>query len=116
MTSDENLNAQPIKFTQNHYEMQEEPEEEKTRISKGRKAKVTPHEKMPKLSTRFDGIRHIPDFDDTNERKGFRCKLSKCGKQTTVFCGKCKVHLCFVPGKSDRGRNCFKIFHELEKN
>lgn len=72
------------------------------------------HEKMPLLSIRFDNYRHYPDFDD--ERRGFRCKYNKCGKQTTIFCEKCKVHLCFVPGRSNRGRNCFKKFHELEEN
>lgn len=53
-------------------------------------------EKMPKLSIRFDHIDHLPDFDKTDERLGYRCKLDGCGKQTTVFCTKCKVKSFFL--------------------
>lgn len=76
----------------------------------------TAQEKLPKLSIRFDGIQHFINFDDNSQRKGFRCKLTGCGKQTTVYCEKCNVHLCFVPAKSSRGRNCFKKFHVLKEN
>lgn len=117
LTSDETKSdEEPTKLSQKHYEMQEGSEEEETIKSRKRQVKITPNEKMPKLSIRFDGIQHVPDFDDSNERRGFRCKRNKCGKQTTVFCEKCKVHLCFVPGKSNRGRNCFKKFHQLNEN
>lgn len=91
-------------------------DEEPTKRVQGKRNNITPHEEMPSLSIRFDGIQHMPNFDDRNERRGFRCKLKKCGKQTTVFCEKCNVHLCFVPGKTDRGRNCFKKFHQLHEN
>lgn len=78
----------------------------------------TAYEKNPKLSIRFDGMNHLPEYDNhkDDERKGFRCKLDGCGKQTTVYCDKCKVHLCFLPGKSARHRNCFKKFHILKEN
>lgn len=76
------------------------------------------YEKLPKPSIRFDGKHHLPDFDHREDgRRGYRCKLEGCGKQTTVYCDKCKVHICFVPGeKKDRRRNCFKKFHTLEEN
>lgn len=74
----------------------------------------TQYEKMPKPCVRFDGMNHLPDFD--REKSGFRCKLEDCGIQTTVYCTKCKVHLCFVPGLSSRTRNCFKELHSLERN
>lgn len=104
------------KSYQQLYEVEEETEEKETTKARKRNIKITQHEKMPKLSIRFDGVQHIPDFDDNSERKGFRCKLKNCGKQTTVFCEKCNVHLCFLPGKSNRGRNCFKKFHQLAEN
>lgn len=93
----------------------EEQREKEAKIAKSVKnMKITQNEKMPRLAIRFDGIQHMPDFDDNAERRGFRCKFQKCGKQTTVFCEKCNVHLCFLPGKSSRGRNCFKKFHQLK--
>lgn len=104
------------KLNQKLNEVQKESGKKKVMKSREKKAKIGVHEKMPKLSIRFDGVQHIPDFDDINERKGFRCKRDKCGKQTTVFCEKCQVHLCFVPGKSNRGRNCFKKFHQLNES
>lgn len=71
-------------------------------------------EKLPKLSVRFANVQHIPNYDKDNHRKGFRCKLKGCGKQTTVYCETCEVHLCFLPGK--QGRNCFRVFHVLDEN
>lgn len=72
-------------------------------------------EKLPKPSVRFDGNEHFINFDDPNgKRKGFKCKREGCGQATTVFCEKCKVHLCFVTGK--KGRNCFKRFHILAES
>lgn len=51
------------------------------------------HEKMPKLSLRFDNVSHWILFDDLNgKRKGFRCKKEGCGQSTMVFCEKCNVH------------------------
>lgn len=88
----------------------------KVEANKKKKPTKSTIEKMPKLSIRFDHIDHLPDFDKSDERLGYRCKLEGCGKQTTVFCTKCKVHLCIVPGKSNRGRNCFKKFHILKEN
>lgn len=85
---------------------------------KGTKKKCEPKrttfEKLPKLSVRFANVQHIPNYDKHNHRKGFRCKLKGCGKQTTVYCETCEVHLCFVPGK--QGRNCFRVFHILDEN
>lgn len=65
------------------------------------------YEKKPMPTIRYDGREHWPNFDKDDGRKGFRCK--NCGKQTTVYCEKCNVHICFFPGK--RGRNCFKQYH-----
>lgn len=74
--------------------------------------KRTPKEKMPLNSLRFNGLKHGIDYDNPNEpRKAYRCKKEGCGLPTTVYCVTCKVHLCFVTGKS--GRNCFKRFHDL---
>lgn len=81
---------------------------------KPNRASHTQYEQMPKLSIRFDGGAHMISYD--LERKGIKCKLPGCNKQTPVFCEKCNVHLCFVPGQSGRHRNCFKKFHILSKN
>lgn len=83
-------------------------------VPKAKTCVKTQYEKMPKLSLRFDGRDHLPDFD--SEKSSFRCKFEDCGIHTTVFCTKCKVHICFVPGLSNRSRNCFKEFHSLELN
>lgn len=77
--------------------------------------KKTAYEKLPKPSLRFDGKTHLPKFD-CDERKGYRCKLEDCSKQTSVYCETCDVHLCFVPGKNGKGRNCFRKFHILNEN
>lgn len=74
----------------------------------------TTFEKLQKLSVRFSNVQHIPNYDKDNQRKGFRCKLKGCGKQTAVYCETCGVHLCFLPGK--QGRNCFRVFHILDEN
>lgn len=78
--------------------------------------KKTTCEKMPKPSLRFNGKTHLPKFDDDDERKGYRCKLEGCSKQTTAFCETCNVHLCIKPGKKGRSRNCFRIFHILNED
>lgn len=74
----------------------------------------SPYEKMPSPSIRFDGMNHWINCDG-NVRKGVKCKLKDCGKQTSVYCEKCKVHLCFVPS-NQASRNCFKTFHILNVN
>lgn len=79
------------------------------------KTTKTPRETMALNSIRFNGLQHDINYDNPNEpRKGFRCKLESCGSPTTVYCEVCKVHLCFVTGKS--GRNCFKHFHNLSES
>lgn len=70
------------------------------------------YEKVPKNAIRFDGMNHVINYDQ-DERLGCRCKMKGCSKQTTVYCEKCKVHLCFLPAKGQRGRNCFKKFHSI---
>lgn len=91
------------------------PVETKSSNEKKIKNSKSQHEKMPKLSLRFDNMSHWIQFDDPNEkRKGFRCKKEGCGQTTMAFCEKCNVHLCFVTGK--KGRNCFREFHILSEN
>lgn len=89
-------------------------EEQKRGTKKKCEPKRTTFEKLPKLSVRFANVQHVPNYDKDSHRRGFRCKLKGCGKQTTVYCETCEVHLCFLPGK--QGRNCFKVFHILDKN
>lgn len=91
---------------------QTEPEKKKATKLKSGEKKNAKHEAMPMLSVRFNNGCHMINSDPG--KRGFKCKLKKCGRQTTVFCETCKVHICFVPGK--KGRNCFKEFHELHKN
>lgn len=79
-----------------------------------RATKRLPYEKMPDRSIRFDGINHWINCHE-NGKKAARCKLEGCNKQTSVYCEKCKVHLCFVPS-SLSSRNCFKAFHILNAN
>nr|CAH7754833.1 unnamed protein product [Callosobruchus chinensis] len=57
----------------------------------------------PTQDVRYDQIGHFPTFGE----KG-RCKLCTNG-QTSVFCEKCCLRLCIVPGKNSR--NCFTIYH-----
>lgn len=67
-------------------------------------------ERKPLPSIRFDGRDHLPQIDKSRQ---VRCKLETCdGKKTYVFCPKCNVHLCF---NVIEGRNCFTVFHKLEK-
>lgn len=56
------------------------------------------------IDLRFDGVDHMPVI---KERQ--RCKMEGCGLKTQLFCMKCKVYLCIVPGKVDR--NCFVDYH-----
>lgn len=81
---------------------------------KQNQANKSTYEKLPKLAIRFDDINHLPNYDNDDVRHGIRCKMEGCGKRTTIYCEKCKVHLCFLPGK--RGRNCFKKFHIFNEN
>lgn len=57
----------------------------------------------PTTPVRLDNVGHFPSM---KEDMG-RCKL--CQKNTTVFCIKCNLRLCFVTGKN--ARNCFLNFH-----
>lgn len=80
------------------------------------KKKRTAREEMPKNAIRFDGFKHYLEYNDPSEdRKGFRCKL--CGMQSSTFCTKCNVHLCFVRerGGKKQVRNCFRSFHEINE-
>lgn len=51
-----------------------------------------------------DGMDHMPEYD--TKKEATRCKRSSCSGKTHVYCDKCNVHYCFVPG-----RNCFKMEH-----
>ena len=51
-----------------------------------------------------DGIDHMKEYD--SKKEATRCKRSSCTGKTHVYCDKCNVHYCFVPG-----RNCFKMEH-----
>lgn len=77
-------------------------------------AKKSEYEKLPKPSIRFDGLKHVPNFNQGDDRKAHRCKFEGCDKRTPIYCEKCNVHLCLLPGQ--KGRNCFKEFHELNSN
>ena len=62
------------------------------------KSHATP---TPLNDVRYDGVGHIPDFSNKQQRCHF------CPKGcSSVQCLKCKVQLCLV-----KGRNCFKDFH-----
>lgn len=84
--------------------------EQKTNFRKSDFAKEQPSKKIrvavtarPTDDIRYDQMGHFPTFTD----KG-RCRLCTNG-QTTVFCQKCNVRLCFVQGQNSR--NCFSIYH-----
>lgn len=62
-----------------------------------------PRSARPPSPIRYDNVGH---FVSTKEDMG-RCKF--CHKNTTVYCIKCNIRLCFVTGKN--GRNCFLNFH-----
>lgn len=64
---------------------------------------INPRSARPTSPIRFDNIGHYPS---TKEDMG-RCKF--CQKNTTVYCIKCNMRLCFVTGKNPR--NCFLNFH-----
>jgi hypothetical protein len=65
--------------------------------------KIKRHTKpQPQTNIRFDNVGHLPTHID----KG-RCRYCTTG-QTTVYCTKCAVRLCFV----DK-RNCFYSYHTL---
>lgn len=57
----------------------------------------------PEDSDRYDLLGHFPEI---NRNLRARCKNETCNLKTSVFCIKCKVHLCLIDG-----RNCFKNFH-----
>ncbi|XP_050301554.1 piggyBac transposable element-derived protein 2-like [Anthonomus grandis grandis] len=84
--------------------------EEKTKFRKSDFENDQPAKKIrvpvmarPTDDIRYDQIGHFPTFT----QKG-RCRLCTNG-QTTVFCQKCNVRLCFVQGQNTR--NCFLIYH-----
>lgn len=62
-----------------------------------------PRSARPTSPVRYDNVGH---FISTKEDMG-RCKY--CNKNTTVYCIKCNIRLCFVTGKNPR--NCFLSFH-----
>lgn len=64
-------------------------------------------EKRPVHSTRYDGIKHLPEIN-AQKKLTTRCKREGCSSKSTVFCSKCKIHLCLR-----RGRNCFRDFHTI---
>lgn len=64
---------------------------------------VEGREQRPPDTERLDQISHFPEHSLIYTR----CKNFGCRERTTIFCTKCKIHLCFV-----KGRNCFKAFHE----
>lgn len=67
------------------------------------KTKMFKKEERPSDSIRFDNVNHLPYRDSV--KSASRCK-NNCDQYTHVFCGKCKVHLCFTSQ-----RNCFATFH-----
>lgn len=76
----------------------------------GLKRSKAKQEKRIPLSVRLDRYDHWPRKDSKADgRRGHRCKLESCGKQSNVYCSKCNVHLCFV-----EGRNCFEAYHVLK--
>jgi len=75
-----------------------EPEVQLTR-TKPRSVDSTPYEETIK-----DGFDHMPTFDQKTNSS--RCKISSCKFKTSVYCDKCNIHLCFVPG-----RECYRQKH-----
>lgn len=61
-------------------------------------------ETRPDPTIRFDKQCHFLVLTS----REVRCKNEECKKKTSVFCVKCKVHLCLV-----KNRNCFIKFHQL---
>lgn len=99
-------------------EMNEKPLRERNKIGTKRPSKVQQEpekkkqrnmmEKRPKNEIRYDLYAHLPKIDKSHV---VRCKNENCQMKTSVFCVKCKVHLCFVDD-----RNCFTDFHLIKKN
>ncbi|KAL5239190.1 hypothetical protein ACI65C_006600 [Semiaphis heraclei] len=75
-----------------------EPEVQPVR-TKPRSVDSTPYEETIK-----DGLDHMPTYD--NKLNSSRCKNSPCKFKTNVYCDKCNIHLCFVPG-----RECYRQKH-----
>jgi Transposase IS4 len=61
-------------------------------------------ERRPPAEVLQDGRDHMPQYDVKKEAS--RCKRQCCYGKTHIYCDKCQVHYCFVPG-----RNCFAIAH-----
>ncbi|XP_028394533.1 piggyBac transposable element-derived protein 3-like [Dendronephthya gigantea] len=57
---------------------------------------------VPVDDVRFDGVDHLPDWDNDNRQ---RCKLCK-DSRSHAMCRKCNVYLCF-----NKDRNCYKEYH-----
>lgn len=62
---------------------------------------------VPQTDSRYDNLGHWVEFDGNHSRS--RCKLPGCKGFTHIFCTKCEVHLCCMPG-----RNCFRDYHEVK--
>ncbi|KAE9522588.1 hypothetical protein AGLY_017010 [Aphis glycines] len=75
-----------------------EPEAQIVR-TKPRSVDSTPYEETIK-----DGFDHMPTFD--NKQNSTRCKNAPCTFKTHVYCDKCNIHLCFIPG-----RECYRQKH-----
>ncbi|KAL4121042.1 hypothetical protein QTP88_013627 [Uroleucon formosanum] len=78
-------------------------------ISEGQKiqpAKTKPRsvDSIPYEETIKDGLDHMPTFD--YKPNSSRCKNRPCKFKTNVYCNKCNIHLCFVPG-----RECYRQKH-----
>jgi len=58
----------------------------------------------PSKDLRFDNVDHMPVIGTRH-----RCKIESCQLKTFIYCRKCNVYLCIVPGKIDR--NCFLAYH-----
>ncbi|KAL4101102.1 hypothetical protein QTP88_021122 [Uroleucon formosanum] len=67
--------------------------------TKPRSVDSTPYEETIK-----DGLDHMPTFD--YKPNSSRCKNRPCKFKTNVYCDKCNIHLCFVPG-----RECYRQKH-----
>lgn len=59
----------------------------------------------PYIETITDGLNHMPTFDD--KENSTRCKYGSCKFKTKVYCTKCNIHLCFLPG-----RECYRLKHK----
>jgi len=75
-----------------------EPEAQIVR-TKPRSVDSTPYEETIK-----DGFDHMPTFD--NKQNSTRCKNAPCTFKTHVYCDKCNIHLCLIPG-----RECYRQKH-----